>query len=265
MESYLKFISKSFQKQITYKVEYFVGLINGFLYVFVFTSLWKTIYASYGNNVLNNNFTKNSIISYAIFAMVIKISFTMDDQITTRKIRTGALVTDLIKPINYFCLTLSECMGQTLFNFLARGLPILLLSILIFGVSMPGDFVNYPLLLLSAIMGYLILFMINYLIGLMAFWFIETFSFQLMKYSLYAIFSGGILPVDFFPAKMQYAINFLPFKYILYIPTSIFLGRFDEATIQSSLAGQAAWVLILLVLSKLTWARAMRKLVIQGG
>lgn len=265
MESYLKFIAKSFQQQITYKVEYFVGLINGFLYVFVFTSLWKAIYNSYDQNLPDNPFTKTTIISYAVFAMVIKISFTMDDQITTRKIRTGALVTDLIKPINYFYLTLSECIGQSLFNAFARALPILIITIFTFDITAPQGVSNYILLFISATMGYLILFMINYIIGLLAFWFIDTFSFQLMKYGLYALLSGGIIPIDFFPSQAQSIINFLPFKYILYIPTSILLGRFEPHVITTALIGQLLWVILLLFTSKITWNKAMEKLVIQGG
>ncbi len=265
MESYLKFISKSFQKQITYKFEYFVGLINGFLYVFVFTSLWNAIYDTYSQKTLNSPFTKTSIISYAVFVMVIKISFTMDDQITTRKIRTGALVTDLIKPINYFCLTLAECIGQTIFHTFARALPVLVISLLTFQITIPGHLLNYLLLAVSAIMGYFILFMINYLIGLLSFWFFETFSFQLMKYGMYALFSGAIVPVDLFPPEARSVINFLPFKYILYVPTSIFMGRFDNETIVTSLISQLIWTVLLLLLSIFLWNRAMKKLVIQGG
>lgn len=265
MESYIKFIAKSFQKQIAYKVEYFVGLVNGFLYVFVFTSLWNAIYSFSNQKQLQTSFTKSSIISYAVFAMVIKISFTMDDQITTRKIRTGNLVTDLIKPINYFYLTLSECIGQTLFHAFARGLPVLVLSLIVFDIKMPGEVSNYILLIVSCLMGYFILFMINYLIGLLAFWFVETFSFQLMKYGLYALFSGGIIPIDFFPAEVQPVMNFLPFKYILYIPTCLFLGRFDNKTICVSMLGQAVWVIFLLILSKIAWDKAMKKLIIHGG
>ena len=265
MEIYIKFISKSFQKQITYKVEYFVGLVNGFLYIFVFTSLWKALYAEYDVNAFKSGFTKSSIITYAVFVMIIKISFTMDDQITTRKVRTGALVTDLIKPVSYFCITLSECIGQTMFHFLARGLPILALSLFMFDISFPANVMNYMLLVVSAILGYFILFMINYIIGLMAFWFFDTFSFQLMKYAMYAVFSGGVIPVDFFPASIQSTLDFLPFKYILYIPTCIFLGRFDEDAVTTALIGQLCWVALLFLISRITWIRAMRKLVIQGG
>lgn len=265
MESYLKFTAKSFQKQITYKVEYFVGLVNGFLYIFIFTSLWNSIYAMYSNDMLDTAFTQNSIISYAIFSIVIKISFTMDDQIITRKVRTGSLITDLIKPINYFCLTLSECIGQTIFHAIARALPILIFSLMVFDVTMPERFANYALLFLSGTLGYFILFMINYLIGLLAFWFIETFSFQLMKYGMYALFSGGIIPIDFFPEGAQKIITYMPFKYILYIPTCIFLGRFDTPEVREAIISQAVWAVILFALSTLAWHRAMKKLVIQGG
>lgn len=41
--TYLKFISKAFQRSIAYKLEYYTGLMNAFLYIFIFTSVWQTV------------------------------------------------------------------------------------------------------------------------------------------------------------------------------------------------------------------------------
>ena len=126
METYLKLVSKSFQKEFAYRVEFFIGILNGLLFIFIFTSLWKAIYNSPISASLGPAFNMQTIISYAVYAMIIKISFTMDDEETVQRVRTGDIGLFLIKPFNYFFMNLSECIGQSLFHFIARGIPLLI-------------------------------------------------------------------------------------------------------------------------------------------
>lgn len=265
METYLKFISKSFQKELAYRIEFFVGILNGLLYIFIFTSLWKAIYSSSVSASLGSAFNRYTIISYAVCAMITKISFTMDDELTVQRVRTGDIALFLIKPVNYFFMNLSECIGQSLFHFFARGIPLLVLSIFIFDINLPPDIEVYLLFLPSVLLGYAIFFIVNFLIGLLSFWFIEVFSFQLMKYGMFILFSGGVLPIDFFPDVMQPLITFLPFKYILYVPTSILIGHTPKDLIFSQISAQFIWFAVLCMLSIIMWKAAEKKLVIQGG
>ncbi len=264
-DKYLKVAAKSFQKQAAYKVEYFIGLFNGLLFIFIFTSLWKAIYTESDPEILKGSFNLQSITTYAVLAMIVKISFSMDDNTTSFKMRTGALAMDLIKPIRYYYLYLAESVGYSLFHFFSRGLPLLFFSIFVFGITIPREPENYLLLLLSGVMGYMIFFNVNHLIGLLSFWFIEIFSFQLMKYSLITLFAGGIIPVDFFPKVLQPFIALLPFQYILYTPTVLFMGHLPSKDIGSALVAQFVWVALLSIFSSLAWKAAVRKLVVQGG
>lgn len=262
---YLKFASNSFQKEFAYRIEFFMGILNGLLFIFIFTSLWKVIYSNPASAALGPSFDINSIISYAVFAMIAKISFTMDDELTIQRVRTGDISLLLIKPFNYFFMNLSECVGQSFFHFIARGVPLIILSILVFHVELPTDIETCFLYMISAVLGYAIMFSMNFIVGLLSFWFIEVFSFQLMKYGMFILFSGGMLPIDFFPDFMQPMINFLPFKYILYVPTSILIGHFPESQIFSQILLQATWCIALYLLSLIMWKAAEKKLVIQGG
>lgn len=265
METYLKFVSKSFQKEFAYRVEFFIGILNGLLFIFIFTSLWKAIYNSPISASLGPAFNRQTIISYAVYAMIIKISFTMDDEVTVQRVRTGDIGLFLIKPFNYFFMNLSECIGQSLFHFVARGIPLLILSIFIFNIELPADGEHILLFLPSALLGYSIIFIINFINSLLAFWFIEVFSFQLMKYGMFTLFSGGMLPIDFFPEAMQPFISFLPFKYTLYVPTSILIGHFSRNQMYSQILIQCIWFIGLYILSVFMWKFAEKKLVIQGG
>ncbi|VAX18452.1 hypothetical protein MNBD_NITROSPINAE03-1443 [hydrothermal vent metagenome] len=261
---YLKFAMKSFQKQLAYKFEYFVGVFNGLLFIFIFTSLWGAIYSD-SQSAEGSGFTSDSIIAYAIFAMIVRISMSMDDMSTIGKVRSGAISLDLIKPMNYFSMALSESIGQSMFHWFTRVVPILAVCLLAFDVSLPVSAANYSLFIVAWALGYFIMFMINFLFGLIAFWTIETFSFQLMKYGLFTLFAGGIVPVDFFPGWARPIVDFLPFKYVLYVPTALFIGHIGGAEALKLLGIQAFWVAGLGFICWAMWGAAQRKLVVQGG
>jgi len=60
-------------------------------------------------------------------------------------------------------------------------------------------------------------------------------------------------------------LEWLPFQAVTFLPASIFAGETTGSAIVRPLAVQAVWIGILLVLIRLMWNRAQRKLVIQGG
>lgn len=262
---FLKFASVSFQKQLAYRFDYFVGVLNGFLYVFIFTSLWKAVYSPQPL-LTHGGFSLNGIITYAVLAMTVRICFSMDDTVIYKKVQDGSVAIDLIRPVSFFSMNLAECVGYSFFHVMARGLPILGLSFFVFDLSLPADPTNFLLFALSGTMGYLIMFMINFIVGLLAFWFLEVFPFQLFKYGLITLFSGGIVPVDFFPEAFQPFVAMLPFQYILYAPTVILMGHSADAQGSGDLiAGQIFWAIALFAVSNAMWRAGQKKLVIQGG
>jgi ABC-2 type transport system permease protein len=111
----------------------------------------------------------------------------------------------------------------------------------------------------------MIFFLLNFAFALLAFWFIETFSFQLMKYALLNLFSGGIVPVDFFPVWMRPFMDMMPFQYILYTPTAVFTGHLQWPEAIRLMALQAVWIGILGGICWVMWRAARRKLIVQGG
>lgn len=260
---YAKFAIRSFQKQLAYKFEYFVGVFNGLLFIFIFTSLWRAIYANLAAPPAA--FNLESITAFAVFAMIVRISMTQDDMSTVGKIRSGAIALDMVKPMSYFGMMLAECLGQTMFHWFTRVIPVLIVSLLAFDAALPRAWENWALLIIAWPLGYLIMFMVNFIFALLAFWFIETFSFHLMKYGLFTIFSGGIVPVDFFPEWLKPVIESLPFMYILYTPTALFTGHIAGADALRLILLQGAWAVALGMACTVLWRAAQRKLVVQGG
>ena len=261
---FFKFASVTFQKQITYRFDYFMGILNGFLYVFIFTSVWRALF-SQSDNAVQSGFTLNGMITYAVMAMVIRISFTQDDAVIYRKVQDGSVSIDLIRPVSFFFMNLAEAAGYSLFHFFARSVPILIISFFLFEIEIPLEPARLFAFALSALFGYLILFLVNFAVGLLAFWFVEIFPFMLFKYGLLTLFGGGIVPVDFFPEVLKVVINLLPFQQILYVPTVILTGHAPLSTLPGLLSTQFVWVVFMTMLSKTMWGAGRNKLVVQGG
>ena len=261
---YLNFALKTFQSQAAYKFEYFVGVFNGLLYVFIFTSLWSAIYSNLAGGA-DTPFTRHGIIAYAVFAMICRISMTMDETEIAGRIRSGDIAMDMTKPVNFFLMNLAQTAGGTMFHWFTRVIPILLVCFFAFDLDVSLG----PSRMIAAagawIMGYMIFFMINFAFALLAFWFVETFSFQLMKYALLNLFSGAVVPVDFFPAWMRPFMDILPFQYILYTPTAVFTGHLPWPETARLMSLQAVWIVILGLVCNVMWRAARSKLVVQGG
>jgi len=101
-ELFLKFVSVSFQKQVTYRFDCFVGIVNG----------------SQFDTTVHNGYTLTAIVTYAVLVMAVRISFTMDDSIIYRKVMDGSIAMELVRPTSFFFMNLAENVGHSLFLFL---------------------------------------------------------------------------------------------------------------------------------------------------
>jgi ABC-2 type transport system permease protein len=261
---YLNFALKTFQSQAAYKFEYFVGVFNGLLYVFIFTSLWSAIYSGLQSGS-DTPFTRAGIITYAVFAMICRISMTMEDTEISSRIRSGDIAMDMTKPVNFFLMNLSQTVGVTMFHWFTRVTPILLACFLAFDLEVSLEPARMAAAVCAWAMGYFVFFLLNFAFALLAFWFVETFSFQLTKYALINLLSGAIIPVDFFPSRLRPFMEMLPFQYIFYTPTAVFTGHLAWPETVRLMSLQAVWIAILGLLCSVMWRSAQRKLVVQGG
>jgi ABC-2 type transport system permease protein len=76
--------------------------------------------------------------------------------------------------------------------------------------------------------------------------------------------SGFLVPIDFFPAWLQAVAAGSPFPAMVQLPVDVFLGQAGGA-LGPAVATQVAWLAVLLGLGRLAGARALRKVVVQGG
>jgi ABC-2 type transport system permease protein len=108
-------------------------------------------------------------------------------------------------------------------------------------------------------------FLISTLVGLVAFWTLELFGFNVIVRFLSEFLSGGLIPLWFLPPWARRIAELLPFQSLAHLPLSIYIGKIEGAAIWIALLKQAAWVVVLSALAWLIWRAAERKIIVQGG
>ncbi|MFO1094175.1 MAG: ABC-2 family transporter protein [Planctomycetaceae bacterium] len=114
-------------------------------------------------------------------------------------------------------------------------------------------------------MSFLVGFLLEALIGMIAFWFLEVSSLLFIYMMLNYFLSGHMLPLDLFPPAVNAAIEYLPFKFLAYVPPAIFLGRYDNAQLVQELLLEAGWIVLLLIANRVAFARGVRRYAAFGG
>ena len=79
------------------------------------------------------------------------------------------------------------------------------------------------------------------------------------------IFSGGTIPLVFFPKLLNTIAYILPFRYICDLPFRIYSGNIGINSALPDLLGSIIWLIVLLLIGFILASRVTKKAVIQGG
>jgi ABC-2 type transport system permease protein len=145
-----------------------------------------------------------------------------------------------------------------------RGSLTYLIGVLYFGAQIPslGQLLAFLATILLAI---LVAFAFNFIVNLTTFWLLDNTGVSVIANIMLSLFSGFLLPLDFFPPWLRLIAGALPFQAITSIPAQVFLGRIGAEGLGAALALQLFWAAALTGLAALVLRAAVRKVVIQGG
>lgn len=262
MRVYLEFAKKAFQNNIVYRMDYFAGVINAIVMIFVNIAIWRAIYEE--EETLEGVQFK-ILVTYIVLSFLMQAVYIMDEYFIEGKIRSGLISSDLLKPINFRLYVFSYNVGTMIFRLVMQLLPALILSIFLFKLLPPFSMIMLIYFILSAILGYLVLYNLNFIVWISSFWFYWTFSLVTIKDAAVMIFSGALIPLWFLPQGLMDFIKLTPFESIFYTPIRIYLGMIPEGEIITSITKQILWILILFAIGQILWKAANKKLVVQGG
>jgi ABC-2 type transport system permease protein len=263
MRSYFPVARATYMIGLVYRFGFLFGIVGNLVYLGVAYYLWKSIYR-YADVIRGLTFNE-TFIYVALGSAIFILLKTYADWIIHYEIREGAIAMYLTKPIDYQIYALFANFGALLMNLSAITVPTALVMLFVFKVNFvfgPGLFL-FPI---SLLLAFLISFSIDYFTGLFGFYSESVWGLSITKEIIVTVFSGALIPLQFFPDAIQRVLYWLPFQAIYHTPLMM-LTRPNQGldVFLSMILVQLLWAGLLFLLARLFYNQAIKVLRIAGG
>ncbi|MBL8921992.1 MAG: ABC-2 family transporter protein [Myxococcaceae bacterium] len=180
------------------------------------------------------------------------------------EVRQGTLALRLLRPlhplIHYACSNLAYLPLRTLVT-----LPVAIFLVVTHREALSGDWRHWLLFPVAVLGAWLINFLVNVSAGALAFTVESSLRVMDLWLALFFVFSGYLVPLEFFPAWLREVADWLPWRYVLALPVELMTGRAPFEVALGLLARQLAWVLGLGTVAAVLWGRGVTKFQAFGG
>jgi viologen exporter family transport system permease protein len=178
------------------------------------------------------------------------------------RVMSGDVATDLQRPIDFQFQWLATDYGRAFYHLLARGLPPFVVGALVYHLRLPTHASTWFVFAVSLALAVTVSFAIRFIVNISAFWLLDWRGANGMANVLASGLSGFVIPVAFFPEWAARLLTVLPWAAFIQAPIDVFLEK-PDATFW--LVRQTIWAVALLVVGRMVFDAATRRLVVQGG
>jgi ABC-2 type transport system permease protein len=188
-------------------------------------------------------------------------------------VRSGGVGYDRLRPLDAYGYWYARTVGWML----ARALPRALLMLLAAGIALPlvgleewawrppsglaAALLFVPAFALMVALGAAIMMLANIVVAAS----LNERGVNAVLMPVVVVFSGNLLPLDFFSDGWRPFLHLQPFAGLVDIPFRIYFADLQGAAALRGLALQMAWTVVLVAIGRVAMERMMRRLEMQGG
>lgn len=258
------------EERLVYRGDFFFSTFIRFLPIITQIFLWFQIFragTSYQIPELNG-YSFADMVAYYLLAMVARAFSSMPGLASgiSQDIRDGGIKKYITQPIDLLSYLFWYRVAHKLVYYLTAAIPFAIVFWLCAAFFPPVPTAEiWTAFVLSLLMSFLIGFLLEALIGLIGFWFLEVSS-LLYIYMMFNYFlSGQMIPLDWLPQSVTIWINLLPFKYLAFFPAAIYLGKIPPELLWWEMGVQVMWVVALFYANRLVLTRGLKRYGAYGG
>jgi len=182
------------------------------------------------------------------------------------RIRTGEVITDLLRPVDPVWRELAGDLGRAGFAVLTRFVGPIVVGALAFDLYAPGRLATYALFACSMLFATVICFGCRYPVNAAAYWLLDARGPQMAWTLASGVLGGLYFPLWFLPrAVTQCLVIATPFPSVIQLPLDVLVERGPPSEQALRLAVQAGWAVAVLALCRWVQWHGEKKLVVQGG
>lgn len=225
--------------------------------ILLMTFLWSQVYAQ---KPTIGGFSLNMMVTYYLLTRLInRIISTYSEERIAKDIKDGQLNQYITRPINYIVYKFGERLGIRAVNLIIV-VPIYIILAIMLRKYMIIELDLITALYLSAnfFLSLVSYFFLACIIGMMAFFMLETHALNGLKDQLISIVSGYMFPLSLLPEPVQKIFGYLPFSYYYNFPLQIYFHKIPPSQIHQGLIMQALWIGIFYLITMAIWRRGTK-------
>lgn len=266
--TFLNIAAMIFRRGTAYRVEWIFGVFQSFLYLWVQIAVWQAL-LTHSNVTATGTTGPVTMADMVTYLILVNLARTITrEQVAYEmegRLRTGDIVHDLLKPVGFPVVVMGRSLGQMCAGLLSRTLPSIVLAAAIWGIQAPVSVVAALGFVAAVAIGVAVNYALGYLFGILGFYTWSTEHFQWILNAFFDIVSGAVIPFWFLPGWVRAIGNVLPFHTLAYTPVAIYLGKVPASEAWALLGCGALWAAALWAVARWWWAKAVRRIVLQGG
>lgn len=232
-------------------------LVVSLVPLFVKIYLWNRIFDSIDRVGV---YDAGSMLAYqlwgAVFVLFIEVRTTVDNVSTD--IRMGRITRYLLIPVGMFEITTCQYVGSLIVQ--GAGAVAGVAAVMMLTDYMPWHPLgaNFWAAMAMVALGSLFWYLVHFIVGLLAFWLEELWTFFVMFQIAARFLAGNPIPIDLFPSWLQTASVWLPFQWIFYAPARLAMTAEPMPELWIGVPVLAGWCLAMYAAYRVVWARGLR-------
>jgi ABC-2 type transport system permease protein len=271
LRPYLAAFRARFQLMLAYRAAALAGFATqcwwGGIKIMVFAAFYAT-------NAAAAPISLADAITYVWLgqALLALLPWVADPEIA-QAVRTGGVGYDRLRPLDSYGYWYARTLGWML----ARVLPRAALMLLAAGIVLPlvgleewawrlpsgvaAAVLFVPAFVLMVTLSVSVLMLANIVVAAS----LDVRGVNAVLTPLVTVFSGGLLPLNFYPDSLRPLLHLQPLAGLVDIPFRVYFADLAGAAALEGLALQAGWTVVLVAIGRLAMERMMRRLEMQGG
>jgi viologen exporter family transport system permease protein len=261
LRAYPTLLRIGFAEAVAYRAELLVWMLTTTMPL-VMLALWTAV----ARDGQFGRFRSADFVAYYLGALIVRtIASCWVVWELNMEIRSGTLSMRLLRPIHPFIAYSAEHLAAIPLR-AAVALPITVLLLVTTGGSrIASDPVCIALIPLTLAGAWLILFFSQTILGSLAMVIERSQAIWEIWMGVYAVMSGYLVPLELMPRWLATAADWLPFRYMLGYPVEVMVGMADRGATLRGLAAQWTMVVVLALLSTVTWRRGLKRFEAYGA
>jgi ABC-2 type transport system permease protein len=260
---YVAIFGARFRALLQYRAAALAGLATQVFFGVVRVMIFTAFYAvSTGPQPM----TLPDVITYVWLtqALLLVLPWRPDPDVE-QLVRSGNVAYELVRPVGLYGLWFARALAQRTAPALLRCLPMVAIAYAFLGLAPPAGSAEALAFAVSIVATIALSAALTTFLSVTVLMTVSGRGVHVLTTSVVNLLSGALVPLPLFPGWLQTIANVLPFRGLMDTPFRLYMGHLPPGDALAAVAHQLGWTLALVLGGRWLLARALRRVVVQGG